>query len=147
MKDPKTIVLRIAVFLLTILWVYTASSKLMDFNDFRVQLSRQALPHLLLVILLWTLPAVELLTALLLQFNRTELPGLFISFILMVLFTGYVTLVLIGFFGQIPCSCGGVIKAMGWKIHFYFNLFFLMLTITSHNYHLPKKEAAKLKEI
>jgi putative oxidoreductase len=46
----------------------------------------------------------------------------------MTVFTGYVILVLINFFGRVPCSCGGVIQVLGWKTHMVFNLFFLLLT-------------------
>ena len=50
------------------------------------------------------------------------------ALILMMLFTGYAGLVLAHYFGQVPCSCGGVLKNMGWTTHFVFNLFFLLLT-------------------
>jgi hypothetical protein len=48
----------------------------------------------------------------------------------MAAFTGYVGLILVNYFGRVPCSCGGVLKIMGWKTHFVFNLFFLLLTVT-----------------
>jgi putative oxidoreductase len=116
--------------LLIMLFVYTASSKLMDFGHFKVQMNNQTLPHGIAEFLIYTLPGIEILTSLLLIFSTTRLPGLYIAFILMLLFTGYVGLVLINYFGRVPCSCGGVLKMMGWKTHFIFNLFFLLLTAT-----------------
>jgi putative oxidoreductase len=129
MTKSGKIILKIITLLLILLWFYTASSKLMDYNDFSVQLSRQVLPAWLKEVLLITLPEAEIVIGLLLLFKKSELAGLWVSFLLMLLFTGYVGLVVIGYFHEVPCSCGGVIKAMGWNTHFYFNLLFLLLTI------------------
>lgn len=114
--------------LLILLFVYTAISKLIDFKTFQGQMYGQALPRLLASILIWTLPEFELITASLLLFERTRRIGLYISVVLMMLFTGYIILVLLHVFNQVPCSCGGVIQALGWKLHLVFNLFFLLLT-------------------
>ena len=123
-----SIISQIIVFLLILLFVYTATSKLLDFGQFKVQMYNQTLPHVGVIILIWTLPPFEILTALLLLFQKTRLEGLYLSIFLMVLFTGYIILILLGYFGRVPCSCGGVIKTLGWKNHLLFNLFFLMLS-------------------
>jgi len=115
--------------LLIFLFVYTASSKLMDFGQFKVQMHHQAIPHRAVQVLIYILPVTEIVAAALLLFPKTRLWGLYMAFVLMVLFTGYAGLVLVNYFGHIPCSCGGVLKYMGWKSHFFFNLFFLLLTV------------------
>lgn len=130
MKNSENYYLQLVIFLLTFLFIYTAVSKLSDFNVFRGQLYKQALPHSLETLLLWTLPGTEILTAALLAFRRTRRAGLYISFCLMLLFTGYVGLALLKVLGPVPCSCGGVIKSLGWKWHLVFNIFFLLLSLS-----------------
>lgn len=115
-------------FLLILLFIYTAVSKLIDFDQFRNQMFNQTLPHWLISVLIWTLPEIEIGTAILLVFEQTKIVGFYLSAILMVLFTGYVSLALLHYFDRVPCSCGGVITALGWKMHFLFNLFFLLLS-------------------
>jgi putative oxidoreductase len=104
-------------------------SKLMDFEQFKTQMFNQALPREVATILIWTLPGLELLTAVMLFFEQTRLLGYYLSAVLLCLFTAYIALVLLHSFSRIPCSCGGVIKALGWKTHLVFNLFFLLLSI------------------
>ena len=130
MKKPGTIFIKIITFLLILLWVYTAASKLLNFSHFKVQMAAQMIPSQLSFFLVYTLPVVEIIAASLLFSPRTRLAGLYVSLMLMVLFTGYVGLVILNFYGRIPCSCGGVIGLFSWRVHFFFNLFFLLLTIS-----------------
>jgi hypothetical protein len=122
-------IIDIISFLLILLFVYTAMSKLMDFKQFKEQMFNQALPHEIALTLIWTLPGFEILTALMVFFKQSRLLGYYLSAILMCLFTLYIALVLLHYFSRVPCSCGGVIKALGWKMHIVFNLFFLLLSI------------------
>ncbi|MEB2778721.1 hypothetical protein SYJ56_25660, partial [Algoriphagus sp. D3-2-R+10] len=52
-----------------------------------------------------------------------------LSVVLMILFTGYVTLVWLGFTERVPCSCGGVLSSLGWGEHLVFNLVFLGIAV------------------
>jgi putative oxidoreductase len=113
---------------LILLFLMTAISKLTDFSLFREQMYKQHLPHEAAKFLIWTLPGTELMVSGLLFFEQTRRYGFMASAVLMALFTGYITLVLTGFFSHVPCACGGVIKAMGWKLHLFFNFFFLLLS-------------------
>lgn len=113
--------------LLIILWVYTASSKLIDVSLFKHQLDQQHFPVFVNRVLLWFLPIIELAVATLLVFPLTNKNGLVGSFTLLVFFSGYVGLVLLGFFDQVPCACGGVLQFLNWPSHLAFNLFFLLL--------------------
>jgi putative oxidoreductase len=115
--------------LLIMLFVYTAYTKLLNFGQFKLQMSKQAFPLVMAKLLVWILPIMELLTALLLFLERTRLIGFYISFILLTLFTGYILLILLHTFNQVPCPCGGVLQNMGWPIHLVFNLFFLLFNI------------------
>jgi putative oxidoreductase len=114
---------------LTILFFYTAVTKLLDMEEFRRQLANQTLPGWTVAPLLWLIPLSELLVSILLVFNSTRRIGFYGAAILMLLFTGYVGLVLLNVFGRVPCSCSNLIRNMGFKAHFFFNLFFLTLSI------------------
>jgi putative oxidoreductase len=135
MKNTKSVIPEIIVFLLVLLWIYTASSKLMDFHHFKVQIHNQTIPPAVADILTYALPPAEILAALLLVFHPTRPAGFIVSTFLMIVFTAYIGLVLLNFFGRVPCSCGGVLRIMNWKQHFLFNLFFLLLTIYG-SYHV-----------
>lgn len=126
MKRP--LIIELISFLITLLFVYTAFSKLLDFPRFKLQMKGQTLPSGVAIGLVWTLPAVEIIVSGLLLFKSTRYFGFILSFILMTLFTGYVGLVISGYYHRVPCSCGGVLKAMGWTVHFFFNIFFLLLS-------------------
>ena len=114
---------------LTILFCYAAITKLIDLAEFRRALANQELPSWSKAPLVWLIPGSELLLSLLLVVPATRIVGLYGSAILMALFTGYVGLVFIGYFDRVPCSCGGVLRAMGFGTHLVFNLFFLILSM------------------
>jgi hypothetical protein len=128
MKGSGAIILKIVIASLVLLWSYTASVKLLNINEFRQQMLKQALPLSLNKSLVWMLPSVEVLTTALLLLKRLQHLGLWVSFMLMLSFSGYVGLVVAGYYKRIPCSCGGVLQSMSWNIHLGFNLFFLLLT-------------------
>ena len=115
-------------FLLIVLFVYTCSSKLIDFQKFVTQLSRHPfiggfpLPVAIGVI------TSELTVALLLVFPATKRIGFGGSAALLTVFTLYLT-VMLSSHRHLPCACGGVIRYMSWKEHIFFNLFFLIISL------------------
>jgi putative oxidoreductase len=121
--------LTIIIVLLILLWSYTAGSKLIDLQEFKRQLYNQTFGINLANLLLWLIPITEITAALLLIIQKTRLLGLTLSLVLMSLFTGYIALVLLDYYERTPCSCGGVLQALGWEEHFYFNLFFFSISI------------------
>ncbi|MXV50356.1 hypothetical protein GS399_05175 [Pedobacter sp. HMF7647] len=130
-QPPRAGILFIGItrFLLILLFVYTATSKLLDWKDFQYQLHNQVFPDPIAGALAYLLPAAELITALLLTRRQTLSHGLACSLGLMLAFSIYTGLVLFHFFPRVPCSCGGVLKAMNWQVHFIFNIAYLLLTI------------------
>jgi putative oxidoreductase len=64
--------LDIISFLLILLFIYTAVSKLIYFDQFKGQMYNQTLPHGVATFLIWTLPEIEILTGLLLLFEKTN---------------------------------------------------------------------------
>lgn len=129
------------VSLLILLWIYASLSKLTDIDQFTREIKQQHLPLLTAQTVVWLLPAIELITATLLIFPEWRRTGLLLSSILMFIFTIYIILVLSGYFKNIPCSCGGVLKHLGWRNHLIFNIFFLVLGIMGIHLSTRKEDA------
>lgn len=117
--------------LLILLYTYAATSKLFDLSQFRQQLHNQTFPGWLDEPLLYGLPVMEILTALLLFFRRTILTGLYLSLGLLMAFTAYISLVMLHYWDRVPCSCGGILSHMSWTSHLAFNWAFLILNVTA----------------
>ena len=133
-------IIDIVTVMLIILFFYTAITKLIDINEFRRQLSNQPLPVWSIGILLWLIPICEILVSLLLVAGPSRTAGLYGSALLMLIFTGYMGLVLLNVFERVPCRCGGVIGNMSFEVHFIFNAFFLMLSTSALKLH-KKRDA------
>lgn len=121
--------LELIIFLLILLFVYAASSKLLDFPKFEVQVSQSPLLTPIAAIVAWSIPIVELIVSMLLAIPRSRAMGLYGAFTLMVMFTAYIAAIL-QMDDNIPCSCGGVLEKMGWTEHLIFNIAFLVLALT-----------------
>lgn len=124
----KAIVPEVVRFLFIVLFLYTAFTKLADYERFVVQLGQSPLLAPYANGLAWLVPAVEIGVSILLITARYQLLGLFASFGLMVLFTAYIIAIL-NFSESIPCSCGGVLGTLGWKEHLVFNVGFVGLGV------------------
>ncbi|RZK60208.1 MAG: hypothetical protein EOO91_02170 [Pedobacter sp.] len=110
--------------LLVLLWTYSSLSKLMDFKLFKSQLEGQSLGAFT-ASLAWAVPMCESIVCLLLLSKATRTMGLWLSIILLISFTAYISLTLMDYFEKRPCSCGGVLSGMSWNTHLLFNLFFI----------------------
>ena len=124
----KTIVEIISA-LLVFLFIYTAASKLLDFGKFKYQLSQSPFITNISWFVVWAIPLGELIISAALISKRTRLAGLYLSFFLMLLFTGYI-FIMLRYSSYLPCSCGGVLSKMTWKQHFVFNLAFTGLSLS-----------------
>lgn len=127
MKYRNEIVLTIATCFILLL-VYAALTKLLDYQKFVVQIGQSPLLTNYASFIAWSIPAVEILIAVLLAWPRFRLVGLYSAFILMVMFTAYIAAIL-SFSEDIPCSCGGVLEKLGWKEHLVFNVVFILLAL------------------
>jgi uncharacterized membrane protein YphA (DoxX/SURF4 family) len=112
--------------LYTLLFVYAATSKVLDFENFRIQLGQSPLLSSFSGLILFAVPAVEIIIAILLLVQKFRLIGLFSAYTLMVLFTAYIY-ILLNYSAFIPCSCGGIIQKLSWSQHIIFNIFFIVL--------------------
>lgn len=115
-----------ALFLL--LFVYTATSKLMYLGQFQEQLHRFPFIASYSDWVAIGVPFVELVIAGMFLFPKYQLGALYASFSLLFIFTGYIINVL-QFSNAIPCSCGGVVSILGWKGHILFNIAFILLAL------------------
>lgn len=131
----KKLLLDGIISLFVLLWLYTGLSKYIAYSNFGLDISNQPLPHWLEQIIIALLPPVEIITALLLLFNRTTKDGLRISLILMLFFTIYTIAILAGAFAYTPCGCGGVISSLNWQQHLVFNIVFTILAIIALRLH------------
>lgn len=122
----KTIVPEIISALFILLFVYTATTKLIEHESFLGVLSQSPLIGIRGNILSWALPILELFTAMLLFFPSMRKWGFVSSFMLMFLFTSYIIYMIL-FARDLPCSCGGVISSLTWPQHLMFNIFFTTL--------------------
>jgi hypothetical protein len=108
--------------------MYTAISKFLDFQNFRLQLGKSPFITQYASVIAWLLPTVEIVVVLLLAWKKFRLLGLYLSLFLMTSFTAYIYIML-NYSYYIPCSCGGVLAMMSWEQHIWFNIFFLILAI------------------
>jgi uncharacterized membrane protein YphA (DoxX/SURF4 family) len=115
--------------LLILLFVYTVTSKLSDIPEFRHEMRNQNFPREMADALVYLVPGAEILAVVLLLSSRWYREGLLLSTALLFAFTGYISLVLAGYWKEVPCSCGGVLRNLSWGAHLFFNLFFLLIGI------------------
>jgi cytochrome c oxidase subunit IV len=127
MKQKITI--ELISFLLVLLFVYAACSKLLQYESFKSQLVNSPFLKPFSAVIVWFIPTIELITAVMLTVRHTRRTGLYSSFILLLIFTLYITGMLVSGI-PLPCSCGGIIQELSWKQHLVFNVFFIVLAFT-----------------
>lgn len=137
----KIIPFAVSVFFV-ILFCYAAISKVLDFENFQVQISASPLLNGFSQFLPYTIIIVEFLIAGLLCYRKTRTIGLIGSFVLMIVFTGYIAL-LLSTSKNLPCSCGGILEKMSWHQHLYFNIGCVILTIIALGLNLRYSRPAE----
>lgn len=139
MQPKRLIIAEIICALFVILFIYTGLNKLLDYDSFRFQLGRSPYLQQFSRPVALLLPALELLVAVTLIIKRTRLAGLYASFFLMSLFTGYVAIML-SLSYYLPCSCGGILQALSWQGHLVFNSAFTLMAVAGawlqHHIHI-----------
>lgn len=127
MKRP-TIITALA-FAISVLFVYAALIKAMDYPFFVASLRKSPLlvnynmPVLAPVVL-----GIEMVTAILLNIAPVRRTGFYLSFFVMLTFTLYLV-VLYYFYKNIPCSCGGILGMMPYPVHIVFNIVFTLMAL------------------
>lgn len=126
----RTSIITVVSCLYIFLFVYAAVSKLLDFQNFQVQLGQSPLLSAFAVSVSIAVPLVELILVALLLFSKFRLIGLYGSYVLMTMFSAYIVIIL-NFSSFTPCSCGGVLEKMSWTAHLVFNIVFVLLSVTA----------------
>ena len=125
----RKIIIEIISSLLILLFLYASVSKWLAFKTFIGDMNNQPFPNWMTPYLVYSIPVIEVLIAVGLIFEKTRVPALYASFVLMMAFTIYTVAVLSHAFRYVPCSCGGVIKKLTWPQHLFFNLFFVSISL------------------
>lgn len=134
MKKNKQILLEILCFLVVTLFLYAAVAKLTDYTRFTVQLQQSPIIAPFSSLAAWLVPSLEIILALMITFSRTRLVALYGSFTLMVMFTLYITAILL-FAEKVPCSCGGILEKMTWSTHLIFNAVYVFIILAAIQLH------------
>lgn len=122
----KTLISDIASYLLLMLFMYTAASKLLTVKSFASTLAKSPLIGSYNTIVAWSIPILEILIGILLIVVSLRKIGLYASLGLMVIFTVYLCyMVLSG--SKLPCHCGGVVSTLSWQQHIWFNMAFVLI--------------------
>jgi hypothetical protein len=122
----KKTILEIITVLFVFLFAYTACSKFFDPDRFKRSLAKSPLIAPFKDFIALGIPSLELAIVFLLIVPRTRRIGILSFLTLMVTFTLYIGYMM-AFSPKLPCSCGGVIALMSWKMHLFFNTAFIGL--------------------
>lgn len=120
----------IVSYLFVLLFLYAATSKVLDYENFRVQMAQSPLLSAFAGPVSWGVPLSEIIISILLLAERWRTIALFGAFGLMVMFTAYIHIVL-NYSAFVPCSCGGILEKLGWTQHLIFNAAFIVLSIAA----------------
>lgn len=123
----RKITIETICFLYILLFVYAAVSKILDFENFSIQLGQSPLLSAFAGFIAGSIPIIEIVISLLLA-SRLRLIGLYASFALMGMFTVYIYIIL-NYSTFVPCSCGGILEKLGWTEHLVVNIVFILLAV------------------
>jgi uncharacterized membrane protein YphA (DoxX/SURF4 family) len=107
-------------YLFILLFLYTATSKLLTFRSFEHVLGQSVLIGNYNTVVAWLIPTIEIVIGILLIVPKTKRIGLISSLVLMIIFTAYL-IYMVNSGSRLPCRCGGIISGLSWKNHIIFN--------------------------
>lgn len=134
MKKQTYILIAITVILLT-LWVPTSLNKILYFESFKHNVHNQPFNKNIAKVIVYSIPLLEIITAVFIVIPKYRLRGFILSTILMSIFTIYIAAALLNVWDKLPCGCGLIITGMTWQEHLWFNLIFLILSVTAWYIH------------
>lgn len=129
MKITREIILNGVAVMMALMFFYAAYSKLIVYDKSKQEMMNQIFPFYMAKVLVWLIPVLELIIVTGLLVSASRLAAFWASALLLTVFSLYIALTMTGIFGRIPCSCGGILKNMGYGTHLFFNLFFIVLAI------------------
>jgi len=128
----KVILADIITYFFILLFLYTGAAKFAEIHLVREQLLSAPLlgSPLLAGIITWALPIGEILLAVALFIPKLQLKALYVTLVLMALFTIYVIVILF-MDSHLSCSCGGIIEELSPKQHVLFNSACVILSLVA----------------
>jgi len=141
MKKGLFLELITGIFLL--FFVYTATSKVIDYNGFKTALGRSPLIGDRAAVAALALLIAEVLVVVLIFIPHTRLWGLYGSFALMTVYTIYLAY-MISSTPKLPWPCDGLLKQLTLTQHLIVNIFLLAVAVAG--VVLKRKEKYKTKE-
>lgn len=136
----KKIALEGIVSMLILLYLYTSLTQVLSFRFFYGNIFNQPIFQWSKPVLVYLIPASQLLIAGGLFFERTRKVALWASLGLLTVFTTYIVLIILNALARVPCSCGGVISSFTWPQHLVFNLFFLLINVIALSLRKPTQQ-------
>lgn len=136
----------IRIFLM-VFWLYVALDKVWELADFHYALVRQPFPDHWADTLFWLLPLLEMGISLLFLFFRTTRHLVYnpflLSAVLLLVFSSYISLDLLGYYAEIPCGCASILSSLSWGWHLVVNIGLLALSLTGWVLNKSKPNIAK----
>ena len=80
MSRAKEWIIEIVSALFVVLFIYAAATKLMDYDKFMLQIGQSPVLTAFAGVVVWLVPAIEVVIAMLLMTKRLRLAGLYASF-------------------------------------------------------------------
>jgi putative oxidoreductase len=120
--------IEISVYLLALLLIVTAGSKIADLDKFAGQITNQPFDNSFTHVLTYGVPALEVILVIGLLWPASRLIGLYGTAVLLTIFTIYIALVTFNFYDRVPCGCAFAFEKLSWPQHLLINLFFTLLS-------------------
>src|ERR1700743_3967745 len=96
------------IFLLGLVFLYSSLNKFLSYKSYISEIHQSPLLQMVPIRILWIIPASEIIIIFMLIIKRWSLVGLYLSSILLSLFTIYI-IAINQFSYYVPCSCGGIL--------------------------------------
>lgn len=137
MKNFQNVFIKAVSYFFILLFIYAGMSKLLDFENFQIQLAQSPLVSAYAEMISYAVIILEFIIAGILLSTSHRLTGLYLSFGIMLAFTVYIYLIL-NYSDFVPCSCGGILEKMSWKQHLTFNIATVLIAAVAAILHEPK---------
>lgn len=141
----QAIAIEIICYLYIFLFGYAAISKILDFENFQVQVAQSPMLTAYTGPITVMVPIIEILLALLLALPKFRNSALLASYGLMIMFSTYIFIIL-NYSPYVPCSCGGILEKMDWNQHLIFNLAFAFFALIAVYFSLGKSTGTRLNK-
>ena len=127
------------LFWFVVIWI-----QIHDFTKFKSEMGNQVFPDDVSNILVYALPLIEFLIAILLVQSRTRKAGHLLTVMLMLGYSTYVGLALLNVYSRMPCNCAGLLgHNSSWTSNFILNLCVTAVAGTGFIFTIKDQERRK----